>query len=379
MPRAGWLIVVVALGACAHRRPRAPADGVADARVFYYRDNEGLQVVTSGAHVEQALPHGDTLQVSYVMDHVEIHPVDAVSRASAQIGDGLGLDKNRYELTAGYLADVSGARATAHVGARARVSIEPDYLSASGELRYAGELNRGNTAIAASVTYGHDRIDPKLFHPDDAGRWPAAHDRVTATIAVRQLLGARTDVSFGVGGGVQLGALQSPYRRASVLEGFGAFASYHDHAERHPGTRGRFTGFLGVSRYLGRGAALHLRLGGYADTWRVLALTPEVAVVFELGRRVLLSLGYRYYVQSSASFYQPKYASLTALRSGDRRLGALDEHVPGVELRWTIVGEPARAGALEVVASYQLSRLRYWRIDTAVLSHQPSLGLAFVH
>jgi hypothetical protein len=196
---------------------------------------------------------------------------------------------------------------------------------------------------------------------------------------LRQLLSRRADLSAGVGAGYQFGMLSSPYRRALVLSGFGVFASYHEEAERHPDERARFTGFVGIGGYLGRGAALHFRLGGYADSWSVLALAPEVAGVFELSAKLLLSIGYRYYVQSSADFYRPKYDSLQPIRSGDRRLGSLDEHAPGVDLRWTVLGERGRPSSLEMTLSYQLSVMRYWRIDATVIAHLPSLGVSFVY
>jgi hypothetical protein len=243
------------------------------------------------------------------------------------------------------------------------------------------ELFERNTALSGFVGYGRDQIDPTSFADDDAGRWPASHQRVTGGASLLQLVSAAVNVSGGAALSYQWGRLSSPYRRALVHMGVGALAGYKPVAERHPDTRARLTSFVASSLALGGGLALHLRLTGYADSWDVRALAPEVALAVELGSRWLGSLGYRLYLQGPASFYQERYLTLDELHTGDRRLGSLVEHLPSVDLAWTPVGTPGRAGAWVLRASYQLSILTFEDVSVAPrdVAHIGALGATVLY
>jgi hypothetical protein len=372
LARPTWLLVLAS--ACAHQ-PASP--GSAELRAFYYHDDEGLQVISGGARVEQPVRVGERASLEVLVDRVHLQPVDAVTSASALSAGGTGLEKQRIEVTPGYALDVGTQDTPMKAQAQARVSSEPDYLSISGELAWSAELFQRNTFVTAFAGYGHDLIHPASVDPDEAGAWPAAQDRVVAALSVRQLVSRRVDLSSGVGLTWQSGALSSPYRRALVWSDETVFAPYALEPEHQPRERKRATAFVASAWYLGRGTALHLRLGGYGDSWRVKALAPEAAVVVEVHRRLLFTLSYRYYLQGRAWFFREKYMTGEPIRSGDRRLGALDEHLPGVELRLTLAGEPQRPGTIELSAAYQTSLLTYHglALDAFVLAHLSSLAM----
>lgn len=369
------LLASWAAASCAHRGADARPSEV-ELRGFLYRDDEGLQVLTVGAQLTQRLPWGDSLTLETGLDAIDLEPVDVVSGASVSWdGDG-GLTEQRYEIAPGYVVALGRDEAPVDLGVRARVSSEPDYLSASGELSATGELFERNTTLGGFVGYGRDTIDPTSVPEGDEARWPASHERIYGGIAFRQLLGRRVDIAAGLTLTWQSGALSSPYRRALVLEGQGFFARLSPEGERHPGERTRAVAHLASSIYLGLGAALHLRLAGYADSWDVLALVPEVALDLELGSHGLLVLGYRFAVQGPADFHARRYTLDDAIRTGDRRLGGLDEHVAGLELRWTLLGHPGARGSLDVAAGWALSLLTYRGLDPErlVSAHQATLG-----
>jgi hypothetical protein len=165
----------------------------------------------------------------------------------------------------------------------------------------------------------------------------------------------------------QWGTLSSPYRRALVVTTL--------FPELLPSTRERFTGYLALSWALGGGAALHLRQGAYVDSWGVWAVIPEFSLAKEVGDRALVSFRYRFYGQGPAAFYLPTYRQLGPLLSGDPRLGALNDHSGGVELRWTPWGRLGWAGSLTLVGGYELSILSYLQLKSAVRAQVFSLGV----
>jgi len=369
---AAWLALV----SCAHRGADSrPSE--AELRGFYYDDDEGLRVVTGGAQLTQRLPWGDTLTLEVGLDAIDLEPVDVVSGASVSWDDDPGLVEQRFEIAPGYALALGTTEHPIEVGVRARVSSEPDYLSWSGELAAGAELFERNTILAGFVGYGHDTIDPTSFAEGDAARWPASHERVYSGVSLRQLLGRRVDIATGLTLTWQSGALASPYRRAQVLMGQGFFARLSPEAERHPGERTRVVGHVASSIYLGLGVALHLRVAGYADSWETLALLPEVALDLELGSHGLLMLGYRFALQGAADFHARRYTLADELRTGDRRLGALDEHLAGFELRWTVIGDPGARGSLDAAAGWALSLLTYRGLDPErlVIAHEATFGL----
>jgi hypothetical protein len=93
----------------------------------------------------------------------------------------------------------------------------------------------------------------------------------------------------------------------------------------------RLSGFAAASFYLGREVALHARQGIYVDSWDVIAWIPEIAVAATRDRFDAL-VRHRYYRQGSASFYQARY-DLEPLLSGDSRLGRIEAHTIGAEVR----------------------------------------------
>jgi hypothetical protein len=371
------------VSACAHGEG-APGfrerPGRADARGYYYVDDQGLSVVTAGAAVEQPVARHVAVHAHALVDRISVEQpenvfadtgnqltghahdgVDAVTSASVTMTGGGALEKTRVEGSAGVTVDATIDDVPATVRGTARLSGEPDYASYSGRLRFTLAPFARNTLIAASFGYGRDRVDPIEPPPGERDRWPATHERVQAGLSVAQTLAPRLTGSVGVDVSHQYGVLDNPYRRSLVRTSL--------FPEALPDTRTRVVAFVGAAWYLGTGFALHPTLGGYADSWDVLALIPEVALAKELGARWLLILRYRAYVQKRASFYTPRYAALDPVRTGDGRLGQIVNHQPGAEISWTAIGERGGFGALTLGAEYTLSLLDYPQVERSVVAH----------
>jgi hypothetical protein len=360
----GLLAAAALCAACAAHKP-----GAVEARGTYYADSEGLTVVTTGAIVEQRIAPRTSIQLLALADRIVIDKqpsvalrgggqasghrdtVDAVTSASIVVSGGDHQEKWRGEAQGGVIHDTDLGAAPLRLEVLARGSLERDYRSIAGRARATVELFERNLALSVFAGAGHDLVVPTQAPPGEAGLWPASHGRLNMGLTGTQLLGRSLSLNFGAAFNHQAGQLANPYRRALVLTTL--------FPEELPRTRDRVTGFVGVSWAVAQQLALHASAGGYADSWGVRAFIPEAALVKELGSDKLVSLRYRYYRQRAARFYSPRYDQLLDVRSGDARLGQVEEHYPSVELRWTLLGRPGGTPSLTALGGYGLSLMNY--------------------
>jgi hypothetical protein len=369
---------LLALVSCGHGRAAPARPSVAEVRGYHYQDSSGLLVGTYGAWVRQSLPGGVRGEARVIADYVRLDPdrgfdptrpdadrraPDAVTSASATVGGGQILREWRWEGLAAADVEREVAGAPVSVGVLARGSTEPDYRSVSGALRADAELFERNTAVALVVGHGRDRVLPVEAPRGHEALWPASHQRWTATMTLAQLLTSRLFVGAGLGGTWQRGTLSSPYRRAVVAPSLLL-------PEALPRARDRYTAFLSASLSLTSRLAVHLRQGAYADSWSVRALIPEATVAAEVYPGVLMQLGYRFYGQTRASFYEVDYPEARPLMAGDLRLGAVHDHTVSLDVR-----RPLGGAGLPLSLGYQLSTLEYRGVRSRVVAHVFQLGV----
>lgn len=367
----GTTLAVLGCGCASEGSPLRGQPVAAEVRGYQYHDNDGLDVTTVAARVEQPLSPRASIDVRGLADHIVIEPkalnpghehvergqatghrdADVVTSASSTVGGGAVSDKWRYEgLIGGRLYGTAGGLPYA-VRALARTSSETDYKSYSGLLRGSIDLFERNMTVSMFVGAGHDSIDPVEPPPGQEAFWPATHDRWNVGVAVSQILSPTIVLSGGVSTNQQNGTLSNPYRRALVRTTL--------FPEVVPSTRGRYTGFVTLAWFLGWGTALHLQQGAYVDTWGVTGAIPEVSVAKDVDARWLFALRYRYYVQTAADFYKARYSTVEPFISGDARLGVLHENSISADALWTFAGERNAYGSASVFASYSFANLRF--------------------
>jgi hypothetical protein len=371
-------------GACAGFRDRPT---VLDARSYYYADNRGLSVSTTGAYLEQPMSARTALQAQFLVDHIKLEQsghshvddagqltghkhdgVDATTSASVSTTRGLLERETRYEPTLGIIGYTDTARGRLETQAAARVSIEPDYRSYAARLRASWEIADRGLTITTLAGAGHDESLPRVAPPGEASEWPASNERVNGGLVVSRVLTSRIVVGAGAVLNAQFGRLESPYRRAQVQTSL--------FPERLPSLRLRSTSFAMGSLYLGFDTALHVRTGLYADDWGVLGVSPEVALSKQLGDRGMLTARYRFYRQSSARFYALSYDDLDGYHTGDARLGRIREHEGAADTSVVVIGERGSRGAWLFVGGYGLLSLDYLDREQTTWAHVASLGVS---
>lgn len=366
-----------------------------EVRGYYYTDNSGIRVATTAASLDQPLPDRLTVFARVLADRISVqrtvldpgdpgataqltghehHEPDAVTSASATAGGGGVAEKWRYEGLVGLSVERSPSDVPLVIRGFARGSTERDYKSISGQLHAAAELFQRNTTVSAFIGAGHDWVQPVEAPPGEHDVWPATHWRSVFGVGLSQLLAPRLVVTFGATATFQRGVLSNPYRRALVKPDEAKVGTLFP--ERLPRARDRYTGFAGLSWYVGRGLAVHLQQGAYFDSWSVEALIPEITVAQEIGRSGLAVARYRFYTQGAASFHDSHYHTLeTRYLSGDPRLGGIRDHTAGAELRWNLLPS-ASSARLNFAVGYEVSILRYHSLNTdRIVAHIPMIAI----
>ncbi len=312
----------------------AQADGNLTVRGVYYKERATrvMQPMLDGMF--EVGTHGTV--VAHLL-------VDAITSASTSSGAGdSAFTERRYEGGAGYTHDLGQLR----VGGDLKYSKEPDYRSLYAGVHAAVDLAQKNATVSGGLGVISDEVSAGeaqgLANPMIACK-PSAPDVFAKTcglsgydlfvsgsqILTRSLVvGASYDLSQ------QHGYLSNPYRQ--VVAGL-AFVS-----ERHPDERLRQAFGLSARYYVD---ATHTTVIGsyryYRDDWKVHAHTPELRIVQDVGHLIDAAIRYRYYRQSKAFFYEPRYATgdvaMQAYLSDDPKLTRFDGHT--FEAKLGILGE----------------------------------------
>jgi hypothetical protein len=385
--RDAWppLIAATLLGACGHPWSSAGRPSSAEARAYHYQDSSGLLVGTYGVATRQRLPTRTTVEARALADYVRVDPgrgfdptrpgadrraPDAVTSASATVGGGEVASKWRVEGQLGLDVERDVAGAPSAAGIVARASHEPDYRSLSLAARGATELGDRNTTLAALIGYGRDAVDPVEAPRGNEALWPDRHHRWAGNLNLSQILSPTVVLTAGGAATWQRGMLSSPYRRAVVQPNLLL-------PESLPRSRDRYSGFVGLSVSVRPELAVHLKQGGYLDSWSVRALVPELLVAGELAAGVVLQAGYRLYAQSGASFYEATYDDARPIMAGDPRLGPLRDHNLSFDLRRALHAGPRLQ--LPLLVGYQISVLSYQDVGSKVVAHVFMIGLHADH
>jgi hypothetical protein len=217
-------------------------------------------------------------------------------------------------------------------------SQEKDYISYSGALNYAFQLNEKNTTLKAGWSHSADRIIPNT---DTFIKQNQYKDTDDVIVGVSQLLGPKTVLDFNVGLGFGSGYFDDPYRGV-IFEGEVPTADnmLTIYGEKRPSTRNRQTGQVSLTQAV---SSLNASVEGsyryYHDTFDINAHTVTLAWHQKAGSFLVISPAFRYYWQSAASFYGTIFsgdpvtdpAAVPTYYSADYRLSNMETFTLGIQ------------------------------------------------
>ncbi|MFQ5936522.1 MAG: DUF3570 domain-containing protein, partial [Acidiferrobacterales bacterium] len=191
-------------------------------------------------------------------------------------------------------------------------SEENDYEADSVGFRLSQEMFGGMTTFSLAYGQEHDvigRVDDPTFEEDA--------DRYRYRLNLAQILSKTVRMEVTYEAITDDGFLNNPYRAARVQ---GAFVP-----ERYPRTRTSQALALRFLKYLKRNRSIRFGYRHFTDTWDIKANNFEIAFNQYFGRRWLLELGYRYYSQTSASFYSDNFATEQNFMARDKELSTFTD------------------------------------------------------
>jgi Protein of unknown function (DUF3570) len=254
-----------------------------------------------------------------------------------------------------------------------RYSTEPDYTSHGGVLGARLELAQKNTTLGLDLLASRDtvgRADDPFFA---RSVWSAG-----VRAQVTQILDKRTLVELAWETIRIDGYQASPYRFVAIggsgtCAGTAAFCV----PEQVPDERWRNALIVRGRRALSTDLSAGLEYRFYVDDWGIQshAIQPDTAL--RVTDSSVLELRYRYYTQSDASFYRPRYFDFTERYvTRDRKLSASYTHEAGlsylhrVEIcngaREVVLGGRTTVSRLDYLAFIGLDHV--WAFELTVLA-----------
>lgn len=297
------------------------ADEVATA-VFVRTDSDGTTVVSPRVRGRATIIDDvTTADVAYAADVWTSASIDVRTAATRAVSE------QRDEL------DVSISRELDETTVRTsyRLSVENDYTSNGGSIGATRGFADNSSTVEARVSASHDSVgrsgDLTFSRPLST---------VGARVAFTQVIDPETLVQGAYEIERREGYQASPYRFVGVGgDGDCAGTAQLCLPEAHPSVRVRHALLVRARRAFGDAFSVGASYRLYADDWGLLSHTLAADVAYVASEHTTLHAAYRFYTQSSASFYLPRYptpAGAIRLLSRDRELSAMSDHRVSVAL-----------------------------------------------
>jgi hypothetical protein len=225
------------------------------------------------------------------------------------------------------------------IGGTLGVSHTPDYLTEVGAVRYRQDLFDRMSTLSASYSLALERMgmstDPSFLQRNVGHGLDLSWKQILTKTTTATLLLSGTTLQCGEA----VGCLASPYRYVPVEGQGGAVAI----GEKNPDALHSAAVGLRGATALSRHFAVHGGYRLYADTWKVIGHTGDLAGTLSvLQEQLLLRLRSRIASQSSASFYRDVYATdgttFPHFRTQDRELSGLNATSVGGRAEWAFFG-----------------------------------------
>jgi hypothetical protein len=239
-------------------------------------------------------------------------------------------------------------------------SRESDYVSGGWSVNTLTDFNQKNTTVLLGVAGTDDKI--KVFH--QTGR---EKKRTNDFIAgVTQLLDAQTSVAFNFTWGRQRGYLSDPYKLVQKsIEIFPGVSLPLTFSENRPAERDKWIGMAIVNRaFRELRGAIDFSYRFYHDTYDTTSHTLDLGWFQNIGERLIVRPGIRFYDQSAADFYHYRLDGTPIVPvagpprrdgpfySSDYRLSAMQTFNYGLKIVWNATD------ALQFDAAYERYDMR---------------------
>jgi hypothetical protein len=280
---------------------RLRAENRVDYRYEYYKeDDQRMTIETHSVYFEQKLIDAVTAKGELIYDGISGATPTGTYRISPTSGLIRTVELADIRRAGNVELDCRLANHTLTPGFA--YSKESDYESYGISLSDAIEFNEKNTTLQLGASHNFDTVQRS------GSPFPRAKDKgsTEAIIGISQLLTPKTILTVNFTFGHETGYLSDPYRQAEFV--------YAGHQlgvvryENRPDERDKEIFFASLTHYF---TPLNASLEGsyrfYHDSFDVSAHTVSLTWHQWLGKHLIVEPTFRFYEQSSASFYSPLF------------------------------------------------------------------------
>jgi len=216
------------------------------------------------------------------------------SEAAQTYNPAYGFAHMHDNRTGGYLEPTFNVGPN-HISPQVAFSEESDYISKGLALNYARDFNQKNTILNFGWSHNFDTVQPGASPYLTTDR---RKDTDSIIVGLNQLLGPKTVFSADVTYVYEQGLLADPYK------GFLFYDQPNLVWESRPDHRSQQIVYTSITQFVTPlNGSVEASYRFYHDSFDVLASTWQLAWYQKLGRALVASPSFRYYVQSAASFY----------------------------------------------------------------------------
>lgn len=301
------------------------------AKTEVYHDSDQTTVVRPSFKIVRNLGSGIELGAAYSVDAITTASIDVMTQATAS-----EFSDRRKEISVSLDRDGLGM----DFGASYTHSTESDYRSDALAANFSRDVFSGSTTLSGRLGYVRDTVfrilDPQ-FERELSG-WGY-------TGGISQVISPTLVIQANYEGAYFSGFQQSPYRWVR----FGDFDFRFDgglpvfegviatRRELHPEDRLRHAISSHAAWYLGNDFALQPAYQIYFDDWGITSHELSCHVLRDFGPHVMGRVGYRYFRQGAADFYERQYVDAPGSYqyfSVDKRLGPIEGHLLGMRFEY---------------------------------------------
>jgi len=213
-------------------------------------------------------------------------------------------------------------------------SCESDYISFSGALNYSLSLNNKNTTLSAGWAHNGDTVR------DDQFNWQA---KMTddAFIGLVQLFGPKAYLTVNASVNFEHGYLADPYRGVMFINELQN--NPNDPAlspEVRPRHRNSQILYASWTQFVTpANGSYELSYRFFHDSYGIIANTVELDWHQKIGKHIVISPMFRYYIQNAADFYYilvPDSSGPPSFYSSDYRLSEMETFATGITITWRV-------------------------------------------
>ncbi|HTB84181.1 MAG TPA: DUF3570 domain-containing protein [Candidatus Sulfotelmatobacter sp.] len=212
-------------------------------------------------------------------------------------------------------------------------SLESDYQSFGGSLDYARSFNQKNTTL--NIGYQHDSDDVR-----DENFIYESKFTDNILVGLVQLFGPKAYLTVNATVSLERGYLSDPYRGVMWRTNFVQLNP--DDAgltpEKRPGYRNSEILYASWTQFITpANGSYEVSYRFFHDSYGIYANTLELDWHQKIGKQLVISPMFRYYIQNAADFYYviaPDFDNKPAYYSSDYRLSEFESFAGGVTLSW---------------------------------------------